>query len=102
MNSLVYKHSHIQSSVWTLLLLLELNLGTVHFVLFPYGLEEPRLQIAAITVCTCVRVYQGVVRAVTGSVSWALPFGFVTDFIEVGGEGERRMVGKRERKKEEE
>lgn len=37
-------------------------------------------------------------RAVTGSVSWALPFGFVTDFRGGGG----RQDGGKERKKEEE
>lgn len=38
-------------------------------------------------------------RAVTGSVSWALPFGFVTDF-RGGGEGQA-ADGKREKKQEE-
>lgn len=51
--------------------------------------------------CVTVRMthvrYQGVVRAVTGSVSWALPLGFVTDFTGVGG-GQEEDGGK-DRKK---
>lgn len=41
--------------------------------------------------------YQGVVRAVTGSVSWALPLGFVTDFR--GGGGGQEEDGGKDRKK---
>lgn len=44
-------------------------------------------------VCVCVCVCQRVVRAVTGSVSWALPFGFVTDFRGRGG-GQEEDGGK--------
>lgn len=43
-------------------------------------------------------MYQGVVRAVTGSVSWALQFGFVADCRGVGG-GQEEDGGK-ERKLE--
>lgn len=49
-------------------------------------------------VCVCVRTCQSIERAVTGSVSWALPFGCVSDF-----RGERRggqdNDGGRERKR---
>lgn len=48
-----------------------------------------------------VCVYQGVVRAVTGSVSWALPFGFVTDFRGGGGQEEDGGKQKKEEEKKE-
>lgn len=52
--------------------------------------------------CVSVCVHQGVVRAVTGSVSWALPFWLGYRFLEEEGEGKKRMVGRREKRQKRE